>query len=158
MGGYIGNRATVVLDLLTNQKDTITLIAGDITHETLDILKEEIGGILVFVKSTHYNQGAKYGHIAVILGETRMRNILNNTKFLDNTPVDQGAYNPSVIANAEMAANRAHTKSQHDRKNYEYKTYLGIETGTKELIKYAVGSEPPSRNDLSNLDTKHHRQ
>ena len=40
MGGYSGNRATVVLDLLTIQKDTITRIVGDITPETLDILKE----------------------------------------------------------------------------------------------------------------------
>ena len=30
-------------------------------------------------------------------------------------------------------------EAQHDRKNDKYQTYLGIETGTKELIKYAVG-------------------
>ena len=82
MGRYSGNCATVVLDLLTRQNDTITHIVGDITPETLDILKEEIGGILVSVKSTHYDQGAKYGHLDVILGETRMRNILNNPNFL----------------------------------------------------------------------------
>ena len=96
MGGYSGNRATVVLDLLTSQKDTITRIFVDITTKTLDILEEDIGGILVSVKSTHYSQGAKYGHLAVILGKTRMCNILIDANFL---------YNPEVIANAATAAN-----------------------------------------------------
>ena len=107
MGGYSGNRATVVLDLLTSQKDTITRIFGDITTKTLDILEEDIGGILVSVKSTHYGQGAKYGHLAVILGKTRMCNIINDPNFLYNIPVNQGAYDPAVIGNAATAANRA---------------------------------------------------
>ena len=59
MGGYSGNRATVVRDILTAQKDMITRIVRDITPETLDILEEEIGWILVSVKSTHYDQGSK---------------------------------------------------------------------------------------------------
>ena len=105
MGGNSGNRATVVSDLLTSQKDAITRIFVDITPETLEILREEIGGILVSVKSTHYDQGAKYGHLAVILGKTRMRNILNDTKLLYNTLVKQGAYDPAVIINTSMAAN-----------------------------------------------------
>ena len=40
-------------NLLKNQKDTITRIVINITPETHDILEEEIGGILVSVKSTH---------------------------------------------------------------------------------------------------------
>ena len=82
MGRYSGNRSTIVRDLLTSQKDTITRIVRDITTKTLDILEEEIGGILFSANSTHYNQGEKYGHLAVILGKTRMRNILNNPNFL----------------------------------------------------------------------------
>ena len=59
MSGNSGNRATIVHDLLTSQKDRIIRIVGDITPETLDILEEEKGWILVSVKSTHYDQGAK---------------------------------------------------------------------------------------------------
>ena len=70
-----------------------------------------------------------------------MRNILNDTKFLYNTLVEQGAYDPEVIANAATAANQSQIEAQHDQKNNEYQTYLGIETGTKELIKYAVGDD-----------------
>ena len=104
MGGYSGNSADVVHDLPTCQQDTITRIVGDITPKTLDILEEEIGGILVSVKLNHYAQGAKYGHLAAILGETRMRKILNNQpNYGYDTPVDQGAYDPVVIANAAMA-------------------------------------------------------
>ena len=138
---YSGNRVTVVRDLLTSQKDTITRIFGNITPKALDILEEEIGGLLVSVKSTHYDQGAKYGHLDVILGETRMRNILNDPNFLYDTPVDQGAYDLEVIANVETAANRSQMEAQHERNNDEYQTYLGIETGTKELIKYVVGDD-----------------
>ena len=50
MGGHSCNCATVVCDLLTSQKDTITCIVRDINTETLDITEEEICGILVSVK------------------------------------------------------------------------------------------------------------
>ena len=53
MGVNSGNHATVVSGLLTSQKDVITRIFVNITPKTLDILREEIGGILVSVKSTH---------------------------------------------------------------------------------------------------------
>ena len=43
IGKYSCNRATVVRDLLSSQKDTITCIVDDITTKTLNILKEEIG-------------------------------------------------------------------------------------------------------------------
>ena len=71
-----------------------------------------------------------------------MRKIPNNQPyFVYNTAVDQGAYDPEVISNAATAANWAHTEAHHDQNNYEYQTYLGIKTGTKELIKYAVGND-----------------
>ena len=141
MGGNSGNCATVVRDLLTTQKDTMERIVVNITPKTLDTLEEYIGGILVSVKSTHYDQGAKYVHLAVILGKTWIRNILNDPNFLYNNPVDQGAYDPEVIANSTTAANRSQMEAQHKLKNNEYQTYLAIETGTKELIKYAVGDD-----------------
>ena len=59
MGGNSGNCATVVRDLLTNQKDMITRIDGDINPKTHDILKEEIDIILFSIKSTPYDQGSK---------------------------------------------------------------------------------------------------
>ena len=99
----------------------ITRIVGDITPETLDIIEEEIGGILVSVKSTHYDQGSKYGHLVVILGDTRMRKILNNqTNLVYDTPVDQGVFDLAVIANTATAANRSQTEEQHDWKKDEY--------------------------------------
>ena len=39
MGGYIGNRATAVRDILTSQKDMITRIVGNITLKTLNLLE-----------------------------------------------------------------------------------------------------------------------
>ena len=70
-----------------------------------------------------------------------MRNILNYPNFLYNTPVDQGEYDLAVISNAATSSNQSQMESQHKQKNDEYQTYLGIETGTKELIKYAVGDD-----------------
>ena len=32
-------------------------------------------------------------------------------------------------------------EAQHDQNNDDYQTYLGIETGNKEIIKYAVGDD-----------------
>ena len=161
MGGYSGNSADVVHDLPTCQQDTITRIVGDITPKTLDILEEEIGGILVSVKLNHYAQGAKYGHLAAILGETRMRKILNNQpNFGYDTPVDQGAYDPVVIANAATAASRSQMEAQHDQKNDKYQRNFVIETGTKELIKYAVGNDAlaPLKKQFIKFGEKHHRR
>ena len=113
MGGNSGNCATVVSDILTSQNDVIMRIFSDITSQTLDILGKEIGGILVSVKSNHYVQGAKYGHLAFILGKTQMRNILNDPNFLYDTPFDQGAYDPEVIANAATSLNQSQMEAQH---------------------------------------------
>ena len=107
MGGYSGNSTTIVCDLLTSQNDMITHIVGDISPKTSDIIEEEIGGILVSFTSTHYDEGEKNVHLAVILVETRIRNIINDTNFVYDTPVNQGLYDPAVISNVATAANQA---------------------------------------------------
>jgi hypothetical protein len=43
--------------IFTTQKSAITKIAGAITPEAVDNLKNEIGGIFTILKSTHFNKG-----------------------------------------------------------------------------------------------------
>ena len=75
--------ATTTRDTILAQKERITRIVGDIDADDVDNLEEELGAILVTIKSTHFPQGAKYGHLPVILGQERIRTILGDAGFSD---------------------------------------------------------------------------
>jgi hypothetical protein len=133
------NLATTTRDAIAAQKDKVTRIIGEVTLDDVDTLEEELGGVLVSIKSNHYEQGAKFGHLAVLLGETRMRTILGNPAFTYDTPTYQGAYNPAALA--ATAAARAQMEAVHKSENNNHEVYVGVEAGTMDLISYAVGED-----------------
>jgi hypothetical protein len=53
-------------DMLVAQKDTITKITGIITPESIDTLKNELGGAFTILKSTHFNEGQRYGFLPMV--------------------------------------------------------------------------------------------
>jgi hypothetical protein len=53
--------------MLASQKDAITKITGTITPESIDELENELGGAFTILKSKHYAQGERYGHLAIVI-------------------------------------------------------------------------------------------
>ena len=92
--------STTTRDAITAQKDCMTRILGDITPEAIDDLEEELGAILVKCKLNHFPQGQKYGHLAVILGQARMRNIYADVAYTYTVPIDQGPYDTTIPCTA----------------------------------------------------------
>ena len=69
--------AIKVREAIIAQKDTVTRITGDITPEDVDQLQEEIGSILVTIKSHHFRGSRINGHLAVIVSQTEYRSIID---------------------------------------------------------------------------------
>ncbi len=61
-----GDTVIAIRDQIICQQDKVTRIVGDITPGSLDTLEEEIGGILVKIKSHHFTGRQEYGHLAII--------------------------------------------------------------------------------------------
>ncbi len=68
--------------ILAAQKSTVTKIAGVITREAVDNLKNEIGGIFTILKSNHFDEGQRYGNLACVIPEDKYRVVIaNNTRW-----------------------------------------------------------------------------
>ena len=132
--------STTTWDTITAQKDSMTRILGDITPEAIDDLEEELGAILVECKSHHFPQGQRYGHLAVILGQARMRNLYADKAYTYTVPVDQGPYDTTIPRTAGTGV-RATAEATHNRLNANSLVYEGVCTGTNDLIIYAVGED-----------------
>ncbi len=57
-------RKVISLDDFTDTQYKMTHLNGVITPEAVDRLEDELGGIFTVVKTHHYEQGQKYGHLA----------------------------------------------------------------------------------------------
>ena len=99
------------------------IIVGDITPEAIDGLEEQLGRILVTIMSSHFPQGQKNGHLPLILGQERSREVLADPRYLYVTPSDQGAYDLNT-ANQVNTAQRSQQEAVHNRKNKSHEVYL----------------------------------
>jgi hypothetical protein len=63
------------------QQDKITRVLGIITTKTIDILKDELAGIASTIKSDHYKDGLKYGHLAIVIPEEEYETIIGNNAW-----------------------------------------------------------------------------
>ena len=139
--------AITVHEAIIAQKDTITRITGDITPEDVDQLQEEIGSILVTIKSHHFRGGRTNGHLAVIVSQAEYRSIIdpNNEDEDDEAweyePPDEDmlAYDPE--AEATTIARRARLEAEWKRKVSNLEIFNGVCQGAKELIIYGAGED-----------------
>ena len=53
-------------------------IAGVITPEAVNNLKNEIGGIFTILKSNHFDEGQRYGYLACVIPEDKYRVVIEN--------------------------------------------------------------------------------
>jgi hypothetical protein len=73
-------------------QDKLTRLNGVITPEAVNKLEDELGGIFTVVKTHHYEQGQKYGHLASAIPESKYRLIIGDATWTHAVPVNNGAY------------------------------------------------------------------
>ncbi len=64
--------------MLVSQKDIITNIPGIIMPKSIDILKNELGGVFTILKSTHFAKGQRYSFLASVIPEDKNPIVISN--------------------------------------------------------------------------------
>ncbi len=128
-------------DTLIGVRDKITRLNGIITPESVDRLKDELGGVCTIIKTHHYTQGQKYGHLASVIPQDKYRIVISNETWIRTAPVDPGAYSAAALGVGNAAAQREQLVAEHKQLQGSYASYLGVKEAGKELILYTVGDD-----------------
>ncbi len=99
--------------MLASQKDAITKITGIITPESIDELENKLGGAFTILKSKHFDQEERYGHLAIIIPEAKYRVVIAIATWVYAAPADPGAYAAAALAAGVSAAQRDQIIAQH---------------------------------------------
>ena len=102
-----------VYDTLISLHDKLTRLNGMITLEAVDKLEDELSGINTLMKTHHYAQGQKYGHLASAIPESKYRLVIGNATWTHTVPLDPGAYSANALAAGNAAATREQFVAQH---------------------------------------------
>ena len=128
-------------EMLASQKDAITKITGIITPESIDELENELGGAFTILKSKHFAQGERYGHLAIVIPEAKYRVVIADPTWVYAAPADPGAYAAAALVAGVSAAQRDNIVAQHKVQERSYADYLGAQEAGKELLLYGVGDD-----------------
>jgi len=126
---------------LISLQDKLTRLNGVITPEAVDKLKDELGRIFTVVKTHHYKQGQKYGHLASAIPKAKYQTIIGDATWTHAAPAYSGAYSQAALIVGNADAQREQLMAEHKVLQKSYYDYLGIEEAGKELILYAVGND-----------------
>ena len=88
---------TGAYEILASQKDAITKITGTITPESIDELENELGGAFTILKSKHFAQGERYGHLAIVIPEAKYRVVIADPTWMYTATADPGAYAAAAL-------------------------------------------------------------
>jgi hypothetical protein len=127
--------------MLVAQKDTITKITGIITPESIDTLKNELGGAFTILKSTHFNKGQRYGFLAMVIPKAKYRIVINDPMWVYAAPGNPGAYAVAALGANVSAAQRKQIVARHKEEQTLYANHLGAQEAGKELLLYGVGND-----------------
>jgi hypothetical protein len=146
-----------VYEMLASQKDAIAKITGIITPESIDELKNELRGAFTILKSTHFDQGQCYGHLAIVIPKAKYRVVIADPTWVYAAPADPGAYAAAALAAGVSAARRDRIVAQHKVQKRAYADYLGAQEAGKELLLlYGVGYDALAllKNNTSTSETR----
>jgi hypothetical protein len=87
-------------------QEKLTHLNGVITPEAVDYLEDELGGVFTVVKTHHYTQGQKYGHLASAIPESKYRLVIGNATWTHTVPTNPGAYSADALNTGNAAATR----------------------------------------------------
>ena len=135
------SKTSSAYDTLIGVRDKLTRLHGIITPESVDKLEDELGGVCTIIKTHHYEQGQKYGHLASVIPRDKYRIVISDAAWDHTAPADPGAYSTAALAVGNAAAQREQLVAEHKQLQTSYASYLGVEEAGKELILYAVGDD-----------------
>ena len=122
-------------------KDAITRITGIITPESIDGLNNKLGGAFTKLKSTHFNEGQRYGFLATVIPQDKYRIVISNAAWVYAAPADPGTYAAAALTPGMSAAQQEQLVAQHKEEQMVYADYLGGQEAGKELLLYGVGND-----------------
>ncbi len=111
----------------------VTKIHGQPTSQDLAILEKEIIAILANIPTTL--GGGNYGQVGIIMEPTEYSTMPRGINFAD--PLNLGSY-PATLAATAAVGTRAKAEAEHKELINQYKTFKGVQLGTKGLILEAV--------------------
>jgi hypothetical protein len=117
----------------------ITCLNGIINPEDIDNLEDKLGGVCTIIKTHHYTEGQKYGHLASIIPQNKYWIVIEDTTWVQTVPNDPSAYSAQVLGVGNAAAQREQFVAEDKVPQASYADYLGVKEAAKELILYAVG-------------------
>ena len=135
------SKSSGAYETLINLRDKMTRLNGVITPEAVDRLEDELGGIFTVIKTHHYEQGQKYGHLASAIPEAKYRIVIGDATWTHAVPNDPGAYSAAAMVAGTSAAQRKQLVATHKVTIESHANYLKVEEAGKELILYAVGDD-----------------
>jgi hypothetical protein len=127
--------------MLVAQKGAITKITGIITPESIDALKNELGGAFTILKSTHFTEGQRYGYLAIVIPEAKYQVVISDAAWTYAAPADPGVYAAAALVAGVSAAQQDSLVAQHKIEGTAYADYLGAQEAGKELLLYGVGKD-----------------
>ena len=135
------SKTSSAYNTLIGVRDKITRLNGIITPESVDRLEDELGGVCTIIKTHHYTQGQKYGHLASVIPQEEYRIVISDKTWIRTAPVDPGAYSAAALGVGNAAAQCDQLVAEHKQLQGSYTSYLGVKEAGKELILYAVGND-----------------
>ena len=135
------SKAASAYDTLIGVCDKITRLNGIITPENVNKLEDELGGVCTIIKTHHFIEGQKYGHLACVIPQDKYRIVITDDTWTHEAPEDPGANSAAALGVGNAAAQREQIVAEHKQLQSSYASYLGVQEAGKELILYAVGDD-----------------
>jgi hypothetical protein len=86
------SKSTSAYETLIGLRDKITRLNSIIMPEGVDKLEDKLGGVCALIKTHHYMEGQKYGHLASIILQEKYRIVISNNAWTHPAPANPGAY------------------------------------------------------------------
>jgi hypothetical protein len=122
--------------MLVAQKDAIMKITDIITPESINTLKNKLGGAFTIVKSTHYVNGQRYGFLASVIPQEKYWIVISNPAWVYVAPANPGAYLAAALVAGVSTAQQEQLVAQHKEEQTTYANYLGTQEAGKKLLLY----------------------
>ncbi len=127
--------------MLVAQKDVITKIMGIIMPESINILKNELGGAFTILKSTHFAEGQRYSFLVSVIPKDKYWSVISNPAWVYAAPANPGMYAATALSAGVSAAQRKQIVAQHKEEQTSYADYLSSQEARKELLLYGIGND-----------------
>ncbi len=135
------SKSTSTYKTLIRLSDKITRLNGIIMLEGVDKLEDKLGGVCTLIKTLHYTEGQKYGHLASVIPQEKYRIVISDKAWTHAAPADPGVYSAAALGMGNAAVQCEQFVAKHKVLQSSYANYLGVEEAGKELILYAVGED-----------------